>query len=216
MHASDHAAFFQLIGDVYAFYRRDYSKFAGNVWLNAMKPFDFDAVAEAINRHSVNPDTGQFMPFPADIVKMLEGTTQDSALVAWSKVDRAVRVVGSWVDVVFDDALIHRVISEMGGWIQFGERNTKDWDFVRNEFVSRYRGYKMRGERPEYHPVLTGAANASNSLEHQQRAKPVMIGDARLALAVMRGGVTTLQIGITPMAALTENVMKRLGGPQHG
>jgi hypothetical protein len=204
MHERDEGKLLTLVGEVYGFYRKPFSKFAGSVWLNAMRPFEFEVVADALDRHCMNPDAGQYCPWPADVVKMLDGTTQDSALVGWSKVDRAVRFVGSWVDVVFDDPLIHRVISEMGGWIQLGERNSKDWDFVRNEFVNRYRGYKMRGERPEYPPVLTGAANAANSLEHQQRAKPVMIGNARLALAVMREGVTTLQIGITPMAALTE------------
>ena len=212
----DVTEFMALIADVYAFYRRDFSKFAGRVWWTAMQQFELGAVTEALGRHSMNPDSGQYLPMPADIVKMLEGTTQDSALVAWSKVDRAVRVVGSWVDVVFDDPLIHRVITEMGGWVMLGERTFKDWDFVRNEFVNRYRGYKMRGERPEYPGVLTGSANAANALENHQRAQPVLIGNAKTAVAAMRGGVDALQIGITPMAALSAQVVKRLGGPKRG
>src|SRR5690606_26216344 len=109
----DRKAFFKLIADVSAFYGKDFSTFAGNVWWEAMKPFDFAAVADALNRHCVNPDSGQFMPKPADVVKMLQGSTQDSALVAWSKVDRAVRTVGTYRSVTFDDPLIQRVISEM-------------------------------------------------------------------------------------------------------
>lgn len=35
-------------------------------------------------------------------------------MVAWNKVDKAVRQVGAWTSVMFDDALIHRVISDMG------------------------------------------------------------------------------------------------------
>lgn len=212
MREEDEGPLLTLVGEVYGFYRKPFSKFTGSVWLNAMQPFDFETVADALNRHCVNPDAGQYCPFPADVVKMLQGTTQDSALVAWSKVDRAVRVVGPWPDVAFDDALIHRVIAEMGGWISFGERSGKDWDFVRNEFVTRYRSYKMRSERPEYHPVLTGTANASNALQKQDWAKPVLIGDHRLALAVMKGGVNTLHIGITPMNAVAESVLKRLQG----
>jgi hypothetical protein len=216
MRENDEGALLTLVGDVYGFYRVPFSKFTGSVWLSAMQPFDFDAVADALNRHCVNPDTGQYLPKPADVVKMLQGTTQDSALIAWSKVDRAVRVVGPWPDVVFDDALIHRVLSEMGGWISLGERSAKDWDFVRNEFVTRYRGYRMRSERPEYHPVLTGAANASNALEKQNRAKPVLIGDQRLALAVMKGGVDTLHIGITPLSAMASGAVKVLRGDRRG
>jgi hypothetical protein len=208
--------FMALIADVYAFYRRDFSKFAGRVWWNAMKPFDLAAITDALGRHSMNPDSGQYLPWPADVVKMLEGTTQDSALAAWSKVDRAVRVVGVWVDVVFDDALIHRVLTEMGGWIPLGDRTVKDWDFVRNEFVNRYRGYRMRAEKPPYPPVMLGTANAANALDNLGHAKPVLIGDSRLAMAVMEGGADTVHIGITPMAALTSKVLKQLGGPTHG
>ncbi len=53
---------------------------------------------------------------------MLGGSTQDAALAAWSKVDRAVREVGPYQSVAFDDALIHRVLFEMGGWIPLGSK----------------------------------------------------------------------------------------------
>lgn len=71
-------AFSELITAVYAFYRRDISEFAIQVWWNAMRPYAFEAVKHAINRHCVNPDNGQFCPMPADIVKLLEGSSRDS------------------------------------------------------------------------------------------------------------------------------------------
>lgn len=58
MNAQDASHFTLLVSDVYAFYRQDFSAFAGKVWWQAMQPFDFSAVAQALNRHCVNPDTG--------------------------------------------------------------------------------------------------------------------------------------------------------------
>lgn len=186
---SNRKDFFGLIADVYAFYKRDFSKFAGNVWWQAMQPFDYEAVADALNRHSVNPDNGQFMPMPADVVKMLQGSTMDSALVAWSKVDRGVRSVGTYRSVVFDDALIHRIIAEMGGWIDLGKKSEKEWPFVSNEFVNRYRGYRGRSQVPDYPPVLIGISEASNSENSKSHWEPpILIGDSVNAQKVMHMG----------------------------
>jgi hypothetical protein len=196
----DEEAFFKLIGSVYSFYRRDFSDFAGGVWLAAMKPFDYAAVEDAIGRHSVNPDTGRFMPMPADIVQMLQGTTIDSALVAWSKVDRGVRVVGPWRSVAFDDPLIHAVITEMGGWTALGNKEETDWPFLKNEFSTRYRGYRSRSLVPEYPPVLIGIAAANNAREGQiGNEPPTLIGNPKVAQDVMLMGSNKPMLAITQM-----------------
>jgi len=85
MTEADREPFFTLLGDVYAFYRTDFSTFVGRVWWTAMQPYDLAAVNDAMGRHCANPDTGQYLPKPADVVRMLQGSTQDSALVAWAK-----------------------------------------------------------------------------------------------------------------------------------
>ena len=79
--------------------------------------YEFDAVKQALTRHLRNTDSGIFMPKIADIIKMMQGSSLNSALVAWSKVDKSVRFKGAYADVVFDDPLIHRVIDDMGGCI---------------------------------------------------------------------------------------------------
>ncbi|MGN6085817.1 DUF6475 domain-containing protein [Trinickia sp.] len=201
MIASDRPEFFALIADVYAFYKSDFSEFAGRVWWEAMLPYDFAAVADALNRHCVNPDSGQYLPKPADVVRMLAGSTQDAALVAWSKVDRAVREVGTYRSVVFDDPVIHRVVTDMGGWVPLGAKDENEWPFVRNEFVNRYRGYRMRSETPDYLPVLIGIAEAANSKEGFGCAAPMLIGDATTARAVLAGGSNKPLLGVTSMRA---------------
>ncbi|CBJ38308.1 conserved protein of unknown function, phage related [Ralstonia solanacearum CMR15] len=214
MTPQDSKQFAALVGNVYAFYRQDYSVFAGRVWWEAMKPFDFAAVSDAFNRHCVNPDSGQFLPKPADIVRMLQGSTQDAALVAWAKVDRAVRTVGTYRSVVFDDALIHRVVTEMGGWVHIGGQAESEWPFVRNEFVNRYRGYRMRSETPDYPPHLIGTAEASNARAGFEIEPPMLLGDVKKARAVLEGGTSTPLLMVTPASKLAANDALRLVAPR--
>jgi hypothetical protein len=184
----DREQFFALIGDVYAFYDKKFSDFVGRVWWEAMKPYDLAAVSDAMNRHCVNPDVGQFLPKPADIVRMLAGSTQDAGLVAWAKVDKAVRHVGTYRSVVFDDALTHRIVSDMGGWVSLGTKTEDEWPFLKNEFVNRYRGYRGRSEVPEYPPVLIGISQSQNSREGFATEPPMLIGDQKKAMQVMQMG----------------------------
>lgn len=195
MKPEDREPFFNLLADVYAFYRRDFSTFAGNVWWTAMLPYDLAAVSDAMGRHSVNPDTGQFMPMPADVIKMMRGSSQDSALVAWTKVDKGVRQIGTYASVVFDDEIIHRVLHDMGGWVALGMKTEQEWPFVAKEFENRYRGYRIRNERPEYPKVLIGIAEAHNSQEGKESQPPVLIGDSAKAKKVMLGGSNQVLIG---------------------
>lgn len=167
---------------------RPLSSVAISMWWNVMKPYDLPAVRQAFDRHMHNTDSGQFMPKPADILKMMQGTSQDSALVAWAKVDKAVRQVGTWESVAFDDPLIHHVLSEMGGWVALGTKLEKEWPFIAKEFENRYRGYKLRNEIPEYPRVMIGVYQAQNSQEGRESRAPILIGDAQTATHVMQGG----------------------------
>lgn len=198
----DRKGFYALVSDVYAFYRQDCSSFALNVWWEAMKPFDPAAVGRALSAHAVNPDSGQFLPKPADIVRVLQGGTADQAMAAWSKVDAAIRSVGTYRDVVFDDALIHAVLRDMGGWLQLGEKSEDEWPFIAKEFAVRYRGFVMRRETPAYPPVLIGIAGATNRKDKQDVEPPVLLGDPVKARAVMQGGIDAPRLLATPLEAL--------------
>lgn len=197
---SDKKNFFRLIGDVYAFYRQDFSEFAGSVWWEAMRAYDLAAVKAALSRHCINPDSGQFMPRPADVVRMLQGGTQDQAALAWAKVDRAVRSVGSYADVVFDDALIHRAIQEIGGWVWLGQQKDDEWPFIAKRFETIYRSYRMRNEAPDYPRILTGISNAYNTREKLAEQQPILIGDPIIAQRVLAGGSVAPMLRVTNAA----------------
>lgn len=180
--------FRSVLQGVYALYGKDLSQPVMDLWWQAMKPFDLPAFKDAMTRHALDPDRGQFLPKPADVVRLVHGGTQDGALVAWAKVDRAVRAVGTYASVVFDDPIVHAVVVDMGGWIGLGQKTEQDWPFVGKEFETRYRGYRVRGSAGEYPRVLIGMADADNARQGFKLSEPVLIGNPEAAQRVALGG----------------------------
>lgn len=166
---------------VYSFYDKEINSFALDLWWGALKLYDLEAITDAFRRYVINTESGRWLPKPADIIRMLQGSTLDAAMAAWSRVDKAIRQKGTYVDVVFvGDPLIHRVIHDMGGWIGFGMKSEEEWPFVAREFENRYRGFKERSDTNPPHPeVLTGIANAHNAAHGLPSQPPVMIEDGR-------------------------------------
>ena len=147
MNQNDYDDFDETIVAVGEQYGKSLSEGVKMLYWQGLINYDLKAVQQALYRHIRNPDNGQFMPKVADIIRMLQGSTQDSALIAWSKVDKAVRSVGTQVTVVFDDPIIHRVLQDMGGWLALGTKQETEWPFVAKEFENRYRGYKAKNEK---------------------------------------------------------------------
>lgn len=179
------SAMMQLIGEQYG---KKLSDGLIALYWQALKDYDMVAVRDALGRHLRNTDTGQYMPKVADIIRMMQGSSQDSALSAWSKVDRAIRQVGPYESVVFDDPIIHRVLHDMGGWLSLGTKTENEWPFVAKEFENRYRGFKSRNERVEYPSKLIGIFEANNSTEGHKIAALMLIGDATKAQQVLSHG----------------------------
>lgn len=176
--------------------------------------FEFEAVKQALFRHIRNTDKdGDFMPKISNIKKMIEGSTQDSAIVAWAKVDRALRQIGTYESVVFDDSLIHRVLYDMGGWIPLGSKSNDEWPFVAKEFENRYRGYKSRSEKPEYPSRLIGISESHNSKEGFEIDKPILIGEKNKCLYIMNHGMDQIEFKKQRMGfiKLDSDVKKAVG-----
>ncbi|MRW82911.1 hypothetical protein GJ698_02250 [Pseudoduganella sp. FT26W] len=206
MTEDDKKRFFTTLIGVADYYGKELSKGVLTVYWEGLREYNLEAVEKALWAHAKNPDSGQWMPKVADVGKMLQGRTADQAAVAWSKVDRAVRQVGSYADVVFDDALIHRVLHDMGGWLQLMGKVESDWPFIAREFENRYRGYRMRGETPAYPPRLIGMANAHNGKQGFALQVPVLVGDPAAAQRVLAGGSDT------PLLAMQRATVPRLEG----
>lgn len=197
MNQSDFVKFTDIMQLVAEQYSKTPSDGLISLYWQGLKNYDFLAVQDAIGRHLANTDTGQFMPKIADIIRMMSGSSLDAALSAWAKVDRAVRHVGTYESVVFDDPLIHSVLHDMGGWVGFGTKTEDEWPFVAREFENRYRGFKARSEIPPYPPKMVGIAELHNGQSGFKVASPMLIGNSEIAQRVMDGGAKKPILGIS-------------------
>jgi hypothetical protein len=166
------------------------SKPAMTLWFDALGGYDITAIEAAFKAHLSNPDIGQFMPKPADIIRAISGSNVDTALIAWSRVTRAIESVGAYQSVVFDDGIIHAVISDMGGWIALCSCTNAELPFKANEFEKRYRGYKSRTSLPAFPNRLIGIAELENTPHGFDNAPPVLIGNLQNAHTILTNGKT--------------------------
>lgn len=197
MQPNDKKRFVTLLTGIADYYSKELSSGVIGLYWEGLRQYNIEAIEHALWQHTQNPDSGQFMPKIADVTKVLQGRTEDQAQLAWSKVDGAVRQIGVWADVAFDDPVIHRVLADMGGWIQICSHDDEKWPFVSKEFITRYRGFKIAGAMPDYPRYLIGTATTHN--QAQQLAKPCvrLIGNAALARQVIEGG----QAAVPPQIA---------------
>jgi hypothetical protein len=189
MTEAEKPAFVDLITDALAFYRRDLSDFALSVWWQACQPFTMEQVRKALTAHTMDPEAGKFAPMPGDLVRVLQGTVTDRAMLAWGKVHDAMSSVGAWRNVVFDDPAIHAVIEDMGGWAKLARTETKDLGFVQHRFCESYKAYSGRGNF-HYPALLGGDADPSWAWTAAglKPPKPAVVGDVELARQVYLGG----------------------------
>jgi hypothetical protein len=181
-------AFADLLRAVYGYYGKDLSEDTLAIWWGGVKHMDLAAVRDALNRHVQNPDTGQFVPKIADIVKMGQGSTGNMALRAWTLVDQAVRTIGPYRSVTFDDRITMRVLQDMGGWAKFANTQEQEWPFVAKEFQNRYSGYRVRSEIPECPDHLVGIAEAQNVMNGMPLEPVMLIGNQDKAREIRLNG----------------------------
>lgn len=181
--------FSDLLTDAMAFYKQDVSKFAMSVWWEACKKYDLDQVRSALTRHAMDAERGVYPPKPADMVRMLEGTATDRAVMAWGKALEAAQRVGAYTDVVFDDPAIHAAIEDLGGWPKFCRGETKDLSFLQHRFCEFHRAYTNSGQF-DYPRVLSGDRSPDEmyAMKGLKPPKPAVIGNVETARIVWQGG----------------------------
>lgn len=186
---SDRGNFYALMTGLFEMYGKKGSRELLEIYFGALKAYDLSDLARAANQHALDPDQGQFMPKPADFVRHIAGSKQTRAMRAWSMVDRAIREVGQYQSVTFDDPIVHVVIDEMGGWIDLCSTPTeKDLEFRGHEFNKRYQGYALQGGVSEYQSRLVGLIEADSACRSLPPPSPLLIGDPSKAKQILLGG----------------------------
>lgn len=208
MNEADKARVLEVLAGVHDFYGKDMSEFAADVWLQAVAGFEAEQVTKALSAHLMDPDRGQFMPKPADLVRQLHGTAADRSLIAWGKVLDAIKRVGAYQSVAFDDGAIHAVVVDLGGWPKLCRTTEDELPFVQRRFCEAHRAYSSRGEFV-YPAKLIGESEQVNAARGYASAPPLLVGDPKRAQLVLKNGSTVGKTAITALDSLPAHL--RLG-----
>lgn len=208
MRENEKSNFAKMLTAVAELYGKKISSTLLSLYWAALERFHFTEIRHAITQHVNNSDVGQFMPKPADIVRYLEGDSDTHALQAWSKVESAIRRVGSYSSIAFDDPIIHAVINGMGGWSKLCSTLLDEMPFCANEFIKRYRGYFQKKviAYPKYFPGLIEHNNQVNGYADVCKNLS-LVGDEGRALCVISEGKDQVNRNITNKILKTSDML---------
>jgi hypothetical protein len=84
-----------LLTGIHDFYGKPLSKFAIDLWVDALQPFDIEALEAAFRAHLADPEACQFLPKPGEIIGRLTVRQADVAHGEWAGVLTAARTAGA-------------------------------------------------------------------------------------------------------------------------
>lgn len=210
MKDADRTKFAELLTGISEIYGKPISRVSMQLWFDALKDYEIDEIASALSRHVRNPDTGKWIPKPADVIAAIDGTAADAAYLAWTKVEEAIQRVGSYETVVFDDPIIHCVVQDMGGWVELGQVETNELKFKANEFAKRYQGYRQKGAVEDYPAKLVGITEGDCASRGFDIPPPVLIGNTGKAMAVEEMGNLRPRLRITTATQAAVSALKQV------
>ena len=179
----DLLAFTAILVGIGVVYDKEIAEQLIDIYWQALKRFDLHEVKQAVEKHINDPDSGQYFPKPAALIKLIVGSSQQQALQAWSKVYKAILAIGAYQSVVFDDYLIHAILGDMGGWVNLCLTSLKDLPFKAQEFQKRY--MMLLNKAPTSYPKYCCGINLQADYVSLE---PLLIGDLDKAKEVMQKG----------------------------
>lgn len=199
---------------VYGFYEKELTEFHFAVWQRALAEYDLEAITSAFDAHMMDPESGKWLPKPADIAKLLQGTRAERSAVAWGLVLQACQRVGAYATVAFEDPVAHCVIEDLGGWPALCRTTFDELPFVEARFHKAYAAHAKAGT--QHPPRLVGITDSSNGLRGYDAMDPVLIGNPAMVRRTIetgsllpRANVARISSGL--ITAAIEGNVKRLG-----
>ena len=110
--------------------------------------------------------TRKLATFPkvAEIRESISGEPETQALLALEKLEDAMRSIGRYRTVSFDDPAIHSAVEAFaGGWVAICEMQEDEWKWGRKEFMKLYQAF-VKQPKSEVAQKLIGVHEHNNEL----------------------------------------------------
>jgi len=136
---------------------KPYTKF----YYEAVKHLDVKEWEKSI-AHVIQNRKYTNMPMPAEILEHAQGDPEDAAILAIQKLENAMREVGAYDSVKFDDPVLMVLVSGAeGGWPGLCQMPLDDWKFEKPRLIKAYKALAMRGVRGDI-KHLAGISERAN------------------------------------------------------
>lgn len=122
--------------------------------------------------------TLRFFPKPVELVELIEGKSEDRAVEAWGVVLKAIKTIGKYQSIMFEDGKIAHVVEMMGGWIELCSMRADETSIKSAQFQKMYRACSGEYDQKQ----LAGICEHQRALEGtrwQDRLpdlRPLLIG----------------------------------------
>jgi hypothetical protein len=158
------------------------------IYFRALEKFTIDEVEKGISKAC---STCKFFPKPVELIDCITGGTgslADKAMVEACRVLEAIKSVGTYTTVCFDDAVTQAVIiQQFGGWAKFGDMLVENEKWFLKDFAAAYQAFSRQNVR--HYGALPGISQGQNALTGVERdEKPVIIGDVEKAKVIHSQG----------------------------
>lgn len=189
MKNEDKRAFFDLMMAAGEVYGREVTQPMAAIYFSALANVSIEQVQEAMMAHMQNPDSGQFFPKPADLIKQMTGTTkqqdaaiEDRAAIAWACIERDIRRIGSYGTLKLEDKQALATVKAMGGWQSICQTETSKMEWKRKEFIRMYETFERMPLE-----ALPSSLPGRVELSEVKRSGPVALNNLALGLAKWKG-----------------------------
>lgn len=186
MQEQDKAAFRDMMMAAGEVYGREITKPLLQMYFAALYQYGIEQVQVAMMAHMQNPDSGQFFPKPADLIRQMSGTSkqqeaaiEDKASMAWACIERDIRRIGSYGTLKMDDKQALAAVKAIGGWQSLCQTETSKMEWKRKEFIRMYETFERT-------PLDALPASLPGRIEMSEKKAQGPISLDRLALGVAK------------------------------
>ena len=149
MQEQDKAKFKELMMIAGEVYGKEISKELLRANFVILQSLPIEQVTAGMMAHMQDPDSGQYFPKPADIIRRVSGTSKqqaaaisDRASMAWACIEREIRRIGSYGTLDIEDKQAMAAVKAMGGWKSLCASTTEELVWKHKEFASIYETFE--------------------------------------------------------------------------
>ena len=176
--------FKQLLAGICDVHGKQLSAAGLKIYWHTLKPYPFDKVVSAIMAHEADPDCGQYMPKPADIIAQINGRTKQAdtlfkerALYYWSIIQGSLHKGYQALQIDDPDAI--EAMRRIGGLNSLAMDKTDHLVYRQNAFVDAYVTIKHSARLIGNNPALVTMTktDAAASLERIHNSPQLKIAE---------------------------------------